>query len=149
LTDKKFPNNDRSNRILVYFSFFHVRRAKQFRVLHVQGEVQFVVEASTARPDLTLDEDLLGRHTVASVTVKEQLVVLFVGIIRVLEWKHVVTAGHVGHATGPRHTPFPDEHAHSSATATTTTHKYRTAVDDRQQLHAHAYAQPFCCWRLA
>jgi len=106
----------------------------------VQGEIQFVVEASAARPDLALDEDLLGRHTIASVAVQEQLVVFFVRIVWMLEWKYIVTAWHVGSATGPGHAPFPDEHAQPSAAAAATAHEYRAAVNGRQQPHVHTYA---------
>jgi len=109
-------------------------------MLHVQGEIQFVVEASAARPNLALDEDLLGRHTIASVTVQKQLVMFFVRIVWVLEWKHFVTAWHVGSTTSPRHAPFPDEHAQPSTTATATAHEYRAAIDGRQQPYVHTYA---------
>lgn len=52
-----------------FLVFSYVYRAQQFRMLHMQGEVQFVMEAAAARADLTLDEDLLGRHAVAGVAI--------------------------------------------------------------------------------
>lgn len=157
-----------------FFFLFRVRRAEQFRVLYVQGEVQFVLEAVAARADRALVEDLRGRYAVTGVAVQEQQqqqqhVVLVTGLVGLLEQQRVV-AGHVGPAAGAQYAvqaAGPSPSAAGAATiarrsavtappvvatsaATSATGTAGTAVDGGRHADVHAaVAQPFWGWRLA